>query len=900
MIFSRFFRPQWQHSNPKKRIAAVAGLDPADDEQRRLLRELAFNDEDRQVRQAALGRLATLELWYLAGHQDADAGLRKHALAQVSSRLCDASADVAKVSDFVGHCKDSKLIESLWRQLPHAQARQAALTRLHKERLFADAADHDADSALRLWAAAHIDSDKLLARLAKKARDPQVAAQAQARIDEREAASNALLQRAEQTRLLLARLNAQGDKLAEPQAMAQPELAAPSEQLLAEWAALQPLLSEEQQQKGEQLASRLATRLAQLNGHWQQQQQALLQQQQAQAQFQALDNALTAQQQQLNQAIEAQQQPDLAAAQTQLAAIESQIAAAAFDDRQRQQLQTKLKRNNAQLASLADYQQHLALAQALIAELAAETISDEAVINVLPAWQQRWQPLARLPLPLALKQELTELQQQWQQAATLLRQQQQERSSALRRLLARLADHQRAGRLRQVIRDFHQCQKLFATLPANEQAGLAKRMNDWQAQVSELEDWHQYVARPKQQELVEAIEALAATPLGDAAEQAREVRELRQQWRVLVAPAADDEARALEQRFNVASEQAFAPCRDYYAELDKQRELNRQARVQLIDELSAALAANEQQPLVQSELESLLRRLTRRWQESGEVDFAVRAELNQQYRERIGQLRALLRAVQQHNADGKQALIRAAEALAGQTGREVREQFRALREQWRQFGYAGGQDQALWQQFKAVGEALRQADEAAWQARNAAVAEAEAEISAGLDTLAADSEHFSQRADELANLIEQLPPRTREPHRHRLDGLRQQQQQLRRQVQQQAAQQGQRQLLKALQAKEPLPAPYSQWAAAAQAASHELTPRHELTVLLELSAGLPSPEADSALRQQLQLKRLKDRLEGQSGADEQQQLLGQWLAHGPLSASEQPLLARLERILGLA
>ncbi len=895
MIFSRFFRPQWQHTNPQKRLAAVASFDPADDEQRRLLRELAFNDADRQVRQAALGRLATLELWYLAGHQDADSGLRKHALAQVSASLCDAAADGAKVADFVGHCKDSKLIESLWRQLPHAVARQAALTRLNKERLFADAADSDADGSLRLWAAGHVEEDKLLARLAKKAADPQVVALAQSRLDERDAASRALQQRAEQCRLLLARLNAQGDKLAEPQALNQPELAAPSEQLLAEWAQLQPLLGSEQQHKGEQLANRLVARLAQLNSHWQQQ-QALLQQQQAQAEFKALDGALEQQQQQLNQAIEQQQQPDLAAAQAALAQLESRLAAAALDEPQRRQLQAKLLRNSRQIAALADYQQHLAAAQALVAELAAEAISDEAVVNFLPQWQQRWQPLARLPLPLTLKQELAELQRQWQQAAALLRQQQQERAGQLRRLLARLADHQRAGRLRQVIRDFHQCQKLFATLAANEQASLAKRMGEWQAQVAELEDWHQYVARPKQQELVEAIEALAVAPLGDAAEQAREVRELRQQWRLLVAPAADDEARALEQRFNAASEQAFAPCREYYAQLDQQREQNRLARQAVLDELQAALAGHEQQPLAQAELESLLRRINRRWQEAGEVDFTVRAELNQQYRALSGQLRDMLRALQQHNANGKQALIRAAEALAGQSGRDVREQFRALREQWRTFGYAGAQDQALWQQFNAVGEALRQADEAAWQARTAAVAAAEAEISAGLDGLDVSAEQFSQGADELAALIEQLPPRAREPHRHRLDGLRQQHQQQRRHAAQQAAQQGQRQLLAALTSGEPLPAPYSQWAATARAKNS----RQELTLLLELAAGLPSPEQDNALRQQLQLKRLKERLEGQSAGDEQQQLLGQWLAHGPLVAGEQPLLARLQRVLGLA
>lgn len=905
MIFSRLFRPAWSHPDAGKRLAAVATLDPGRDEERRTLRELAFNDGDRQVRLAALQRLDTLELWYLAGHQDADSGIRKSALARVSEQLCDSAFDDAKRSDFVGHCKDSKLVESLWRQLPSASARRAALTRLNKERLFADAAESDADTALRQWAVSHVSDDKLLQRLARKASDSSVASAAQQALDERDAAARQLASRAERLRLLLAKINAWSDKLAEPQAVNQQQLGSQSEALLAEWQQLRPELDSEQQHKGDLLATRLGDKLATLQQQWQ---AALAAQQRAaaaQAKAGELENALRDHSRQLDASLAAGDTPDLVAAAERLQHLDTELSTAALEVEQLRHLRTLWQRAQRQLVELADYGQRLGDARQLIAELASVTIDSDGVLTFYPGWLQRWSRFEALTLPAADASQLAQLRHDWQQATQALRKAADERAAQLRRLFARMTESQRQGRLKQMLKDFEQARSLFEQLPSAERLPLQKRYDEWAEKAAELSDWHLYVARPKQEELLVAIEALAAAPLSDPQQQAREVRELRQQWRTLSAPTGDPLWQVLADRFEQASERAFAPCREFYAQLEQEREANRQAREALIGEVEALLTEHASSPLAQNELESRYRKLSRRWQGCGEVDYTVRDALNRRYRELSGQLTELLRAAYSRNQQGKSALIAEAGALAQLPPREGRERYRDLQQRWRELGYAGPQDRALWQQFAAVGDQLRQADEQARAARDAEIVELEQQAQSLLGQLQqASGDEQPVVRQQFDELLARLPARLRQPHERALSDWQQQQRELQRQAAHNARLADQRALIEVLSQR--LLGSDGQLAASHPLASlvnADVVPsgeeRQALTIELELAAGLPSPDEDSALRQKIQLQRLKVRLEQGSSSD-LLPLVKRWLACGPLTGGDKPLVARLAKVLGVA
>ena len=63
MIFSRIFAPSHQSPKPEKRMQAIESLSPDKAQEKTILHELAFNDEDANVSLAALEKLNSFVLW---------------------------------------------------------------------------------------------------------------------------------------------------------------------------------------------------------------------------------------------------------------------------------------------------------------------------------------------------------------------------------------------------------------------------------------------------------------------------------------------------------------------------------------------------------------------------------------------------------------------------------------------------------------------------------------------------------------------------------------------------------------------------------------------------------------------------------------------------------------------
>ncbi|MBP7547343.1 MAG: hypothetical protein KA754_05280, partial [Corallincola sp.] len=226
-------------------------------------------------------------------------------------------------------------------------------------------------------------------------------------------------------------------------------------------------------------------------------------------------------------------------------------------------------------------------------------------------------------------------------------------------------------------------------------------------------------------------------------------------------------------------------------------------------------------------------------------------------------------------------------------------------QRWRELGYAGPQDRALWQQFAAVGDQLRQADEQARAARDAEIVELEQQAQSLLGQLQqASGDEQPVVRQQFDELLARLPARLRQPHERALSDWQQQQRELQRQAAHNARLADQRALIEVLSQR--LLGSDGQLAASHPLASlvnADVVPsgeeRQALTIELELAAGLPSPDEDSALRQKIQLQRLKARLEQGSSSD-LLPLVKRWLACGPLTGGDKPLVARLAKVLGVA
>lgn len=926
MIFKRLFKPAWQRPEAEKRIEAIASLNSGDEKQRTVLRSLAFNDGEQRVRMSALEKLDCLEFWYLAGKQDRDELMRKRAMNRVVEMVCDAEMSAGARQRFVSECKDSRLIESFWRQLPEAESRRAALARVDKPRCYLDAAEQDEDAELRAWAAQHIDDDKQIRRLIRRGRDQALAARLQAQLDAREAEQRQADEMLERARLTLAQMRALAEKLSEPAAQAQPQLADKAEALISEWQQSQAQLadteeSSELRTKFPELEQQLQAKLAPLQQAWQAQRDAealVLAQQQCAAELkQALKQAELA----IGAAIEAPQGPDDAQLKLMLAPIERRVAQGPLTDTDLHGLTKQLHSLQQTLASLAGFNDKLAHATALVDELEQTELTDEAVKTFYRDWQSRWAEVAQLPFPQTLAARLSKVRASWKAAADAVKQQRQESEQRLGRLLSRVEQAHRNGRYKQVLREFSALKENYASLDPQRQQRFSRRYETLLAAIAELEEWNRTVALPKLVELVDAAELLASTPLADAAAQAEAVKELRQRWRDVALPGTQDsEALALIERFEQASEQAFAPCREHYAELEKQRHANLQQREQICGELDALWQLQQSGELEQAELESRYRKLNHRWQQSGEVPYEHKAALFKRYRSLQQPLKQALEQCYEQNGAIKQKLLAQAQQLDSNDLAAAQEQYKALRRAWRDAGYAGRDERTLWNEFEQLGKALRQAEDKQRKVLRDGWQQNEQAMQAIIEQMAAtDLNSLSRHAigeleqthrDALAQIGELSNRRKNELKRaaeHQLARFKQARQQHKQRQHQQAIEQ----LFSVVG--ELCSAELSEDAASAtiarvtlpgwqrkldswmqQAPLADLDGQRKVVVKAELLAGCESAAEDEPLRNELQMQRLQQRMQGHK--DESiEQLLDALLGVAPPTSALVPLLGRMQQ-----
>jgi len=204
---------------------------------------------------------------------------------------------------------------------------------------------------------------------------------------------------------------------------------------------------------------------------------------------------------------------------------------------------------------------------------------------------------------------------------------------------------------------------------------------------------------------------LVDTPLDNPNEQATKVKQFRTTWDSL-GHAEEDIDKALNEQFNVACEQAFAPCRLFYAEQDKLREQHLLQRQQILEKASVLVKSLESEFAEQSvnykALEGKLNSLEQQWSGAGEVDRKQYKQLQQQFKLAVEPIKQAINDFHQANVEQKQALIKSAEQLLViEDVFAAIESIKQLQNNWRAVGFAGNaQESRLWKQFRAVNDQL--------------------------------------------------------------------------------------------------------------------------------------------------------------------------------------------------
>ncbi|HEY0922330.1 DUF349 domain-containing protein [Rheinheimera pacifica] len=900
MIFKRFFKPKWQHPDAAVRQQAINELNREDQAHKSVLHELAFNDGAEAVRKAALTKLNDFSLWWQASKHDSAERLQQLAEQTLINQLLQNQVEPKLKQQFIAQCNRSSILEQLAQTETDAGIKFGLLQRLNKTELNLKALQDPVLQPLqKQQLLAQINDEKTLEKLSKQLTG-ELLAQVQQKLTGLSEQKQKPLQLRKQLTLMLAKLNAARERSS---VEALPALLADYQ---AQWQQLEGELDclgdeaaefrAKYQKITRQIEQWLAPRLEQLSKL--QAEQALLD---------ARAERTKALQQQLNQLEQALQQAllttDISAAQQleqQITALADTLANADITDKAG--LTKRLAQLQQQLSRLPELAEQLTRLTRIVADWAAQPLPDNAtdyqqVSAQLKQWQQDFREISKamvIAVPASLLEAKNALQQKWQELAKSFTAQS---DKAQRQCRSKLAQYRRlysAGKYKVLFGLFKGIEQDYQQLSTEQQLQLAKDYEFARDKLAELADWQEYIATPRKQQLLQQMQQLdSVVPDNLMRQRADEVKQARAQWNSLgkADPAQEEQLNAA---FDLACEQAFAPCRVYFAAQDALRAEHVIQREQIIAQALEFTATGDAKAL-----DTRLQQLKQAWQQAGAVDKLQFTALNERFNQALMPLREQLKALQQQAADAKQQLVdKAQAALALDDANLTAKVLKECQQQWKVSGNAARkQDQALWLQFRAICDGFFNARseqfEQQKQAEQAELKQFEMQLTQLSVQLDAATELTALA--ELQQQLQTLQPDSsaaQQAVRQLQDKLKQKQQQWQQHQQQREFSQMFELLANADVSAEQLPAGYRDCFNKQQ---EQQFSRAQLTLALELIADMPSPQSEQSARQQVQLLLLSDK-HNQGSALDKHSLLKRWLQFGAISEAELPLLARVKAL----
>jgi hypothetical protein len=639
-------QPRWKHPDSAVRAAAVDALP---DEEQDLLRSIAHEDPDPQVRRAALARLSDPEALARLAREDADESVRADAREMAVAMARDAT-DEGEGCAAVEGLTDSRELAIVARTAELESVALLALSRLSEARVIAVVARQAGHAAVRAAALARLDARDDLLAVAVKSEHKDVAIAALERLRDREA-------------LELVALRAR-NKLAARRARAAVRAMEEAERIPQQLAARRQALCEqvESLRHAPDLGA-AAARLAAAEAEWQEHEGGAPDDQRARfhAAVEAVHALLArseaerAEHERVAQAMAAEAEQAAAGRLDvceRVEALDGEDAAAALDEARTVWVALtpwpEPLRESPQARELdARFMRACAGVEQRIAR-AAERLAKRGTLDALAGQAE---DAAALQDPTAARTAFALVRQQWQQIGgpSLDPELAARFTAAEQRLGAREAEA-RDARAREATANLSRLERLASQLEAlitspeatlkaleravrdaraaldhpgplpNRQVGerLLDRIRQGHGALvprlqeqREAEEWRRWANAGVQEQLCARAEALGQVE--DPAEVAREVRDLQQEWKK-VGAAPQERAEPLWQRFRQACDSARARVDTHFA---GQRE-------QHLEHLRAKLALCEQAEALADSTDWIrtadeLKRLQAEWQKIGPV-----------------------------------------------------------------------------------------------------------------------------------------------------------------------------------------------------------------------------------------------------------------------------------------
>lgn len=769
MIFSRFIKKdKWQSKDVTERLVAVnEELEKDNDEHRKILLQLTLTDDSEQVKKAALLKLNSFqEFVNIANGRDkkfaefANKQLTKYFNGELALEASEQdkqafiqNANTATLEAWLKVADDVPTLIALYKAINKPQLILSVFNQ------------HNEQQAFQQYLLEQCDDISTLEKMLKKVKHNDIRHQLEQKVELLREQAERPAKIIKQTQLTLSMLLALKDS-ADYEVACQKKAA-----LLSEYEKLSEqfdCLAEEEKQQFEQkfsdIVNQLEKALAPKAEAYEQDKIAKQLAQDKVNQKKHVRTTLTTISEQLVNAVFTNEDVSSHNYEQQLEQLADEIQQSVLSADEKSALLDEVATQKNKLEKLPAIANAVAEATQLISKISQVAVPES--IEQLPekqslyqAWMADWKAVKKQTdgtLPQSIISSYQEIVKQWRTALQPLENQQQanfkqaqKRVFEVKRLIA-------SGKYNIAFGVFKKAERLFASLSEHQQHRLQREYDAVAEKIADLSDWEHYIATPRKQQLLEEVKAIVEQPLDNPQQQANKVKSLRKTW-ISLGHADDDIDQQLNHDFNELIEQAFKPCRQYYAEQEHQRELHLKTRQQLLDQAKQLVALLEDKDADFKVLEGKLNKLKHQWQQAGDIDRSKYKQLQQQFIDALAPLKSAIVKYHDENVVLKQKLIKQAQlCVENEDVQSAVNQVKQLQSQWRAIGYAGAKkENSLWRTFRELNDQVFQKRTALKDAEKEKTNEATARIRSELETITSIVTNNSSKAD-LANATESL------------------------------------------------------------------------------------------------------------------------------------------------
>lgn len=740
MIFSRLFnkKDQWQAKDSNLRIAAInEQLNGDSSTQKDILLSLLKDDESELVRRAALLKLDSFETYLLASKENSNKSLKQFAGNQVNAILANEhkiTLTIEQKANFLNnedsqpfinqwleHEQDPNLVIELFKQVGKRKNITSLLAQIFNQKQ-----NSQTQQQLLSLELGELTDTNFLTKLVKKAVDNDVVAIIENKIEEIQSLREQPKKIHKQLQLILSKLLALKDVANYVTYIEKRDV------LEQEWisgiksiACLSDDIQETLKSKYINIVQQLDKIFAVKAEAFQQDiiaQQVLESKQAAQSIF---TNKITEINQAITTAVFEDQTLDEQTFHQQLAQLSDEITASVLNTKEQGPFIEQVSALAKRLTKLPDIAQSVSQATHLISKMAHLAPPESLTLlnerqSIYRDWLAQWRKVENTAegyLPQSIKEAYSEIAARWNTAISPLQNEQKQLFNQTKKKLLDIKRLLNNGKYKVCFGLFKGVNQSWPLLSENQQQHLNQNYNQVDEKIKEISDWEHYIATPRKQELLNNIVELANNPLDNPNEQADKVKQYRKAWNAL-GHAEESLDKTLNEDFNHACEQAFAPCRLFYAEQEKLRAQHLIERKNIIEQatnLSENFESEQLSDLGDKELaarfkklDGQLHKIQQTWDQAGEVDRKDYQGLLKQFKNILVPVKQAIKAFHEENTQKKLSLITKAEQeLSNEDTFQAINNIKQLQQQWRDVGFAGShQENKLWQTFRKINDEI--------------------------------------------------------------------------------------------------------------------------------------------------------------------------------------------------